>query len=122
MASQVDVLNEIAKKLNALRKEICCKLDLVVEASGGSTSLYNIPRSAVVLAGDVYNSPECHAIEISVVGSLGDVAVLTINGSSANYPAGYSFTLTASTVFESGMFVVESSSTATVIVNTLTTS
>lgn len=113
----LEVIRVLTKQLNLT----CCKLDAVVSAVGGTPTLYNIPNSVVIapLSGS-YSSPECHTIEISVVGASGDIGVITVNEDTFNYPAGYSFTLTATTVFEAGMFMVDSSSTATVIVNSIT--
>lgn len=121
MATQIDVLNEIAKKLNALRKELCCKLDSVIEASGGSPVQYNVINTNVLAPGDVYVSPEAHTIQAVVIGGADDVANVVVNGQSMEWPVGFNWNQEATTVFEANMFEVESS-TATVIVTTTTQS
>lgn len=119
MATQLDLLSEIASKLSKQTKNLCCKLDSVILALGGSPVSYNTYNSTVVAPSDVYSSPEAHAITISVIGGAGDEANVTVNGGSQIWPSAYNVSISATTVFPAGHVTVESS-TATVIIGTLT--
>lgn len=117
--SQQSQLNEVAAKLGKQNKILCCKLDALILASGGSPVLYNNAANEVVAAGGTYSSTEAHAIMVMVVANTdatADVADITLDGVASQWPVGVNFNIEATTVFASGYFTVENSSTARVIV------
>lgn len=120
MKNDNQLLESINATLRSQLKVLCCKLDELIIAGGGSPVLYNTFNSTVVAPGNSYTSPEAHSIGISVIGGDGDVADVLVNGVSSSWPVGYNANPTATTVFAAGSFEVEATSTATVIVNTIT--
>ena len=119
MKNNNELLTNIERTLHLLHKVTCCKLDAIALESGGTPTLYNFANSVVVTPGNTFSSPAAHAVSISVIGDTGDTASLVINGTAVEWPANYSASFPATTEFEAGHFEVNTS-TATVIINTIT--
>ena len=115
-----ELLEQTNKTLNKQLSILCCKLDAVILASGGSPVLYNTVISEVVPAGNTYSSPEAHTIQVMVLqnDSNTNTADVTVNGDASSWPIGVNWNQTATTVFAAGMFTIENTSTADVIVTT----
>lgn len=120
MKDNNQLLHAINETLHKLHKVTCCKLDDVILASGGTPTLYNNWSSSVVDPGNSYTTPEAHSITVSVIGGASDVANVIVGGISQTWPIGYSVSVEATTVFGAGHLEIEASSTATVIVGTIT--
>lgn len=118
--SQVDLLSEIAGKLNKVNKTLCCKLDQVIEASGGSPVLYNTPGLKLIAPnGEFINSGIEHSVTFTVIGDPGQTADIAINHGNVTVPVGFSATWVASTVFEPNSLKVYTTGTASVLVTFL---
>lgn len=123
MATEVGILSEIARKLSKMTERLCCKLDEVIIASGGSPVLYNTAHIYQVNPGDSFELPaDIHSFSIVVTGTTGQVADITLGGDAVTVPLGYFDDLEASTVFDEGHLTISSSSTATVYVTTISES
>lgn len=101
-----DVPNKIAhmaRALDVLKVETCCKLDAVITALGGSVAQYNSVSMTEVTSGGgpyVVNPLTAHSITFTAVSGTLDV---DIDGNTVTYPAGYSgsmdFTTTNANTF-----------------------
>lgn len=120
MKNDNELLGAINSTLRSQLKVLCCKLDALIEASGGATTLYNFINSEVVAPGNGYISPEAHTIQVMVIGASGDVLDVTVNGNVSQWPVGVNWNQEATTVFADSMFTILDTSTATAIVTTTT--
>lgn len=114
------LLESINATLRSQLKVLCCKLDSLIEASGGTVTPYNVIYSQVVPPGEEYTSPEAHTIQIMVIGTPGEVLDISINGNVSQWPVGVNWNQEATTVFETGMVIIQDTSTATAIVTATT--
>lgn len=120
MATQIDILSEIASKVSKQTKNLCCKLDSLILASGGSPVLYNTPQLIRVIAGSsIEITDEVHSITIISVGAAGESSVIQVNGDETTIPSGTSLSWEASTVFPTNTFKVIDTGTATTFISIL---
>jgi len=120
MSQQIERLNEIASKLGKQNKILCCKLDSMITAVGGSPVLYNTPQLIRVIAGSsIEITDEVHSITIISVGAAGESSVIQVNGDETTVPSGTSLSWEASTVFPTNTFKVINTGTATTFISIL---
>lgn len=119
MATQLDLLSEIASKIAKQSKNLCCKLDLLIEASGGTIYNYNTPELIKVTASESYSNGGLeNSITITAIGTTGEVYITT-SGSTYSIPVGTTVSWTASNDIPVNSIKIEDSSTADAIVTVI---
>lgn len=111
------MLTVLQRSTDVTKKEICCKLDLVIAALGGAVVLYNTENAEALAAGATNTYSGAHQISILVVQGTADVS---FDGglTTVTYPQGSSINREASTTFASDIVVTASASGGdTTIVN-----
>lgn len=123
------LLSEVNKKLRTVDETLCCKLqvlvdklDLVIEASGGTPTPYNEQNIYQTTPGNAFNIQgyfvNIHSISITVVGDAGQFADITIGGFTVHAPVGFTTSYEA-TGYLTNTMRVEDTSTASVIVSVI---
>lgn len=90
------ILSAILRSTDVTKREICCKLDAVIIALGGSVTPYNSVSMNALTAGDVVLVPTSTAHSISFTVVTGTMTV-EVNGVPSTYPTGYSGSMDFST-------------------------
>ncbi len=122
MKSQQELLASISKQLERQSCLLCSKLDQVIASNGATPVLYNTANSTKIVAGGTYSLPaNMHSFTITVLPTTAGTNFVNVsfNGSGISYPEGYSTSFTASTIFTAGIFQVLNTSTADIIINTI---
>lgn len=114
------LLQDILRQANLSRNEICCKLETLIEASGGTTSPYNTPGHTILSGTNqtvTYAANTKHSVSFSVISGT---VVVTIGGVPETYTSGINSTFKATSLLSSTItFTTPGSGTNVVAIQTM---